>query len=233
MTGTTGGQEQQDVQELSRVFDAFAAELAPQEDDNRLIPLLESGQAPVSVVGALAAEQTRIIPSDKRSFLLVAARATATSPSGEFFAGLAAGENTALSLLPALAAAGGLDAVGVVAYRPEPHCQAYPAYVAWLALNAAPVEAALALLANFAAWGAYCGRAAAALRANYGFDDDACAFFDLFAAPVPGAEEQALAVAREAQAGAGSIDAALGYGRLVQAYELMFWNRLADLAEVT
>ena len=218
-------------EDVRGVFDAFAAELAPQEDDNRLIPLLESGRAPASVVGALAAEQTRIIPSDKRSFLLLAARATATSPSGEFFGGLAAGENTALALLPALAAAGGLDTAAVVAYRPEPHCQAYPAYVAWLALNAAPVEAALALLANFAAWGDYCGRAAAGLRRHYGFDDDACAFFDLFAAPVPGAEEQALAVAREALAGGGSLDVALGYGRLVQSYELMFWNRLADLAE--
>jgi hypothetical protein len=229
MTDVTADEEP----DVRSVFDAFAADLAPQEDDNRLIPLLESGQAPVSVVGALAAEQTRIIPSDKRSFLLLAARASATSPSGEFFAGLAAGENTALALLPALAAAGGFDTAGVVTYRPEPHCQAYPAYVAWLSLNAAPVEAALALLANFAAWGAYCGRAAAALRANYGFDDDACAFFDLFAAPVPGAEEQALAVAREALGGAGSLDAALAYGRLVQSYELMFWNRLADLAGVT
>ena len=54
--------------------------------------------------------------------------------------------------------------------------------------------------------------------------------FDLFAAPVPGAEEQALAVAREALDAGGSLDVALGYGRLVQAYELMFWNRLADLA---
>jgi hypothetical protein len=212
------------------LFDAFAAELAPQEDDNRLIPLLESGLASPAAIGALAAEQTRIIPSDKRSFLLLAARAPATSPAGEFFAGLAAGENTALGLLPALAAAGGLDAAAVAAYRPEPHCQAYPAYVAWLALNASPVDAALALLANFAAWGAYCGRAAAALRQHYGFDDDACAFFDLFAAPVPGAEEQALAVAGEALQAGGSLSVALGYGRLVQSYELMFWNRLADLA---
>ncbi|MFF7994362.1 hypothetical protein ACFZDG_31860 [Kitasatospora xanthocidica] len=36
---------------------------------------------------------------------------------------------------------------------PLPGCQAYPAYLAWLALNGRPSAAAAALVANFAAWG--------------------------------------------------------------------------------
>jgi thiaminase len=215
-------------EQTGQIFDAFQAELAPQEDDNALVPLLTSGRASLAAVAALAAEQHRIIPSDRRSFLTLAARADADSPAGEFFAGLAAGENTALATLPALAAAAGLDAAGVRKYRPMPRCQAYPAYLAWLALNAEPVHAAMALLANFAAWGGYCAAVGEALRANYGFDDEACAFFDLFAVPMPGAQEQALAVAAEAL-DTGRLETALSYGRLVQSYELMFWNALAEL----
>jgi hypothetical protein len=211
-----------------QIFDAFQTELAPQEDDNALVPLLTSGNASLAAIGALAAEQMLIIPSDRRSFFTLAARADAHSPAGEFFAGLGAGENAALATLPALAAAAGMDAAAVSGYRPMPRCQAYPAYLAWLALNAEPVHAALALLANFAAWGRYCAEVAQALREKYGFDDEACAFFDFFAAPVPGAQEQALAVAQEAL-DKGGFETALGYGRLVQSYELMFWNALAEL----
>jgi thiaminase len=215
--------------QTEQIFASFHAELAPQEDDNALVPLLVSGDAALVAVAALAAEQHRIIPSDRRSFLTIAARAEANSPAGEFFAGLAAGENAALATLPALASAAGMDAEAVRAYRPMPQCQAYPAYLAWLALNAEPAHAAMALLANFAAWGGYCGKVAQALRKNYGFDDEACAFFDLFATPVPGAQEQALAVAQEAL-DLGGLESAFAYGRLVQSYELMFWNGLAELA---
>jgi hypothetical protein len=214
---------------VEQVFKSFRTELAPQEGDNALVPLLVSGGASLAAVGALAAEQHRIIPSDRRSFLTLAARARADSPAGEFFAGLAAGENAALATLPALASAAGLDAVAVRGHRPMARCQAYPSYLAWLALNAEPVHAAMALLANFAAWGGYCATVARALRENYGLDDEACAFFDLFATPVPGAERQALAVAQEAL-DTGGIDTALEYGRLVQSYELMFWNALTELA---
>ena len=211
-----------------QIFESFRTELAPREDQNALVPLLVSGDASLASIGALAAEQHRIIPSDRRSFLTLAVRSEAHSPAGEFFAGLAAGEYAALAKLPALAAAAGMDAEDVRAYRPMPECQAYPSYLAWLALNAEPADAAMALLANFDAWGSYCGTVAQALRENYGFDDTACAF-DLFAAPVPGAREQALAVAQE-MLDLGDFETALSYGHLVQSYELMFWNGLLRLA---
>jgi hypothetical protein len=218
------------VVETEQLIESFRTELAPQEDDNTFVPLLAKRRVPLRAVGALAAEQHRIIPSDRRSFLLLAARTETGSPTGEFFAGLAGGENAALATLPALAAACGLDADAVRDYRPQPECQAYPAYLAWLTLNADPVDAALALLANFAAWGNYCAASARALREHYGFGDEACGFFDFFASSPPGAEELALAVAQEALDTGGSLDAARGYGRLIQSYELMFWNRLAESA---
>ncbi|MEU6160264.1 transcriptional regulator [Streptomyces sp. NPDC047130] len=111
----------------------------------------------------------------------------------------------------------------------RPGCQAYPAFVAWLALNAAPAGTVLALAANFAAWGGYCGRIATGLREHYGLDDRACAFFDLFAAPSPEHERTVLAAVQE-WAEAGRIDEAAvrRHGRLLRAYEAGFWDALVD-----
>jgi len=211
---------------------ALCTEVAPEEHDNRLVTAVAQGRASREVMGALAAEEARIVASDRRSFLLLAAR-TDQPAAMDFFTELAQGEGAALATLPALAAAAGLDEAGVYAYRVRAGCQAYPAYLAWLALSGDPVEVALAVLANFAAWGGYCATLARALREHYGFDDAACAFFDLFAAP----GEEASPSPLEAHA-LGAIEARLAvgdtlansheYGRLLQSYERMFWNTLAD-----
>jgi hypothetical protein len=198
---------------------------APTED-NPLVLAVETGTIGLTLLGPLAAEQYRIVASDRRSFLLLAEKAAGT-PAGVFFGTLAAGESLALDRLPALAAAGGLDAAGVTAYRPRPGCQAYPAYIAWLALNGEPAAVVLALQANFAAWGSYCARLAIALRRRYGLDDEACAFFDFFAMPAPDLDTQALAAVQAAMDAGTDLSAAGEYARLLQGYEGMFWSALA------
>lgn len=208
------------------LLDTIRDDLAPGEDDNPFLPLVASGSAPLAAVAALAGEQFRIIPSDRRSFLLLAARASDT-PAGEFFAGLAAGENLALAHLPPLAAAAGLDAGGLASYQVTAGGQAYPAYVAWLAVNGRPADVVLALVANFAAWGACCAVMATALRERYGFSDEACGFFDFFATPAPELEEQALAAVAAAAAAGEPLADARTYGRLLQSYESLFWTTLA------
>lgn len=197
--------------------------LAPAEQDNRLVPLIASGAAPRSVFATIAAEEHRIVPSDWRSFLTIAARC-AEPNSRELFGGLAAGEGLALGRLLALAAATGQDEAALRGYQPMAGCQAYPAYLAWLAAQGEPADVVVALIANFAAWGDYCATIATAMREHYGFDDEACGFFDFFATPVPEVEEQAVA----AVAAGNPSDEALTYGRLFQSYELMFWNTIAD-----
>ena len=89
----------------------------------------------------------------------------------------------------------------------------------------------IALVANFAAWGGYCGAVADGLRRHYGLTGEALGFLDMFAAPVPEFEEQTLAVVR-ANAGTGVPSApARRMARQVQAYELSFWNTLAEGAD--
>jgi hypothetical protein len=77
--------------------------------------------------------------------------------------------------------------------------------------------------ANLAAWGENCRRLADLLR-------DRCdtSFFELFGEPAPGFEEMALAVADQGLAAGDSPASVRRAARLLQAYELLFWDALAD-----
>ncbi|MGH1556182.1 hypothetical protein ACRAWF_43600 [Streptomyces sp. L7] len=74
--------------------------------------------------------------------------------------------------LIAFAEACGVDESRLRTYEPLAGCQAYPAYVAWLALNADPTDVVSALTSNFAEWERLLrddrGRAARALRLHGG-----------------------------------------------------------------
>jgi hypothetical protein len=116
----------------------------------------------------------------------------------------------------------------VRAHEPTPGAQAYPAFVAWLALNGSRADVVLAFLANLAAWGENCGQVATALREAYGAGDDAVAFFKFFANPPEDFESRALAVLGEGLAAGDLPVLARRATRLLQAYELSFWDALAE-----
>jgi TENA/THI-4/PQQC family len=215
------------VSTASSLLDMVRRELAPTEGANRLVPLVAEGRLPKERLAALAGEEYHIIRSDRRSLLLLATRFP-EPPAVDFFVGLAQGETLALAKLHDLAAALGMDQDALDAYEPTPGCQAYPAYVAWLALNGSQADAALSLVANFAAWGSYCAAVAEGLRRHYDLGDEAVGFFDFFATPVPEIEEQASAVAAASLEGGRLPPSTRRHARLVQAYELLFWNTLAE-----
>ncbi|MFS8200149.1 transcriptional regulator [Streptomyces sp. CWNU-52B] len=209
--------------------------LAPEPHANRLLPLIERGAAHRGTLAHLALEQRHVIAADLRAFLHLAERSAADGqPAGPecaaFFTMLAEGEALAQDRLGAYAAACGVDAAREAAYEPLADCQAYPAYVAWLALNGSPAETVLALTANFAAWGGYCATIAGALRRHYGLDDAACAFFDFFAEPSAELDRKALA-AVETALDTDSLDEtrAHHHGRLLATYESAFWQALYEL----
>jgi len=209
------------------LLEEIRRELVSTDAGNRFVDLVAEGRAPRERLGDLTCEELLIVPSDKRSFAVLAARFPA-SPSGEFFLGLAQGEGVALTHLGALAAALGLDPPAIAAYEPRAGCQAYPAYVAWLALNGSQSQAAMAVLANLAAWGSYCARMADGLRRHYGLDDQAVGFFDFFAAPPPGFLELGLSVVQSGLDAGEPPAACRRPARLLQSYELLFWNTLAE-----
>lgn len=195
------------------------AELGPVERrlaEHRYLAELEAGRVPVESLRAFAGEQRAIITSDRRSFEHLAQRFP-HPPAGVLFREMAAGEADALQLLEPFAAAVGL----ADDYKPLAGCQAYPAYVAWLALNGSAADVALAFLANLETWGRSCARMCDALRPRYG--TYAVAFFEFFAAPPAGFEERALTLIATGEA--ASARRAAG---LLQAYELLYWDTLAD-----
>src|SRR2546430_9311920 len=97
-------------------------------------------------------------------------------------------------------------------------------------MNGEPADVILAILANFAAWGGYCATLSDALRRRYGYDDEACGFFDFFATPVPELEERALDAVQAALAQGHPLRDAWRYGRPLPTYEPLFWNAVAATA---
>jgi hypothetical protein len=122
----------------------------------------------------------------------------------------------------------GLTDAELRGHEPHPGIQAYPAFVAWLALNGSRADVVLAFLSNLAVWGDNCAAVAATLRDAYDADDAAVAFFDFFANPPAGFEARALAVLEEGLAGGDSPVSARRASRLLQAYELSFWDALTE-----
>lgn len=206
-------------EELRETADAIAS--------HRFLDLLRARQVPGERLRDLAGEQRLIVSSDRRSFALLAARFPA-GLAGEFFLGMAQSEGLALDALRGLAGWLGVTEDDLQAYEPRPGAQAYPSYVAWLAVNGSRADVVLAFVANLAAWGENCRQVAAALRESYGAGDEAVAFFDFFANPPADFEPRAVAVLDEGLAAGDSPVLARRATRLLQAYELSFWDALAE-----
>jgi len=217
---------------------ALAAEIARdlQPVADRLIrhpylAALEAGRIPKGALRLFAGEQYAIIGSDLRSVARLVSRFGA-APSRDFFLDVLQGERSASDAVTAFAHAVGMDEATLRTYEPLPGTHAYTGYMAWLACYASDAEVAAAYLANFPAWGQSCARMSQALKTEYGLRPADLAFFDLFAAAPPGFEEHALQVI-ETGLRAG-IDSRLvrRAARLLQGYELLFWDTLHEASTV-
>jgi hypothetical protein len=202
-------------------------EISARASRNRFVDLLEAGGVPRERLAWLAGEQFRIVGSDQRSFALLAARFP-DPPAGEMFLSLAQGELRALRLLADFAAALGWGESDLRAYEPRPLAQAYPAYLAWSALFGTCSGVALAMLANLEEWGGYCGRVAEALLTRYELSEQAVGFFRFFAGPARGFPKQAASVVAAGLAAGEDPREAVRAALALHAYEIAFWDALAD-----
>jgi hypothetical protein len=187
------------------------------------------GRVRREALSRFAGEQYHTIRSDLRSVALLVNR-FGTTPSGPFFQAVLSGETAALAALGAFAAAVGMDDAGLEAYEPAPGAHAYTAFMAWLALYGSAAEVAAGFLVNFAAWGTNCGRMSRALRDRYGLAAQATAFFDFFAAPPAGFEDQAIAVVADGLARGADPRLVKRAARLLQGYEKLYWDTLQALS---
>jgi hypothetical protein len=210
------------------MLEAIRGDATAETGENQFLSMIADGQAARERLALFAVQQARLRSSDRRSFLYLASRSN--GPASTFFAGLAETERHALDLLAVFAEAltgrkgppAGGDAL--------PGCQAYPSFVAWLALNAPPADAALALAANMITWSGQFAAMARALRQDHGFvlDQRALDFFDLIATPAPQVETQALAVVQTYTDTGWPPDRARGYARMLRSYAQMFWAAMAE-----
>jgi thiaminase len=222
------GHARLDMKDATSLVAEIRRELHDVEQEIRGHPYLaglEAGGMRREELSRFAGAQYHIIRSDLRSVALLVNRFGA-SAGGSFFQAVLGGETVALEAVKAFAKAVGMDEERLEAHEPEAGTQAYPAFMAWLALYGSDAEVAAGFLVNFSAWGENCGRMSRVLRSRHGLGTDDVAFFDLFANPPEGFERQALAVV-EAGLQRG-VDPRLikRAARLLQGYEKLYWDTL-------
>jgi len=211
-----------------QLLDDTRKAIASTEKRIRRHPYLESLEARGVEKGKLAlfaGQQCHIIESDLRSVALIVSRAESQN-ARDFLTGMLQGERAALTALGAFGQVLGLSPEKLHATEPLPGAFAYSAYVNWLATYGTPAEFVGAFLVNLPAWGENCGRISKALQTGYGLSGPDVAFFDLFASPPPGFEEQGLAVVEEGLAQGADPARIRRAARLLQGFELLYWDTM-------
>ena len=191
---------------------------------------LEQGRMQPDLLTVFAGQQHHIICSDLRSIGLLLSR-QGMLPSRRFLMNVLQGEAAALDALHAFAGILGLNVSDLEVYEPLPAAHAYCSFVAWLALYGSDAELAGAFLVNFPAWGANCARMHKALYEKYGIAPSALGFFDLFA-NMPSFEPEAVCIIQNGLDRGVAARLIHRAARMLQSYELMFWNAIADASAV-
>ena len=214
--------------QASNLFDQIRRDLDPVSEQllrHPYVQSLEEGRIEREKLRILAGEQYAIIGSDLRSVAHLVNR-FGGSASCDFFLNILKGERAAWDALLTFARALGLNEADLRGHEPLPGAHAYTCYMAWLALYGSDAEVAAAYLVNFPAWGLNCGRLSRIFKERYGLSEAEVAFFDLFATPSPTFEANALAVIQSALDRGDDPRLIARAARLLQAYELMFWDTL-------
>ena len=204
--------------------------VAEQLHQHPYITAVEQGRLPREQLIPFVGEQFHIISSDLRSVALLVNRFQ-TPEITAFFLETLDGERAALQALLMLGRALGQSEAQLRAYQPLPGAHAYTCYMAWLGLFGTPGQVAAAYLVKFPAWGENCGRLSRALKQHYGMTEVDVRFFDQFAAPAPEFEPAATKVI-QASLDTGDDPALIRRAaRLLQAYELMYWDTLHQASQ--
>lgn len=213
----------------------------------------ENGTLSISQRQAFAREQYFIQLSDAKSFATLAGHmdfspsaltgATVPRPANpesspvDLFQFLLGGEVFAAPLLLDYAKELGLVESSLRSrcsnYSTSAKAQAYPSYWARLALSGQRAAAAAACAVNFPAWGQMCQLLLQALsdgdcyKEYSSVDDAGLAFIKFFATPIEDLDQMAAAIIEEEQV---SYEELIEPVRLLQQYEIMFWDGIFETA---
>jgi len=221
--------------EVLKFVEGVRRELQPLNEkilNHPYLQALQAGRIERGQLRIFAGQQFHIIGSDLRSVALMVARAS-SERSQEFFLELLEGERAALKALELFSAGVAVAPGPPVSDEPLPGAFAYCAFVAWLSLYASEAEFAGALLINLPVWGTNCGRMADTLRNKYGLSEAEVAFFTMFATAPPGFEDRAASVVADGLAHGVTPGSVCRAAALLQGYELLFWDTMAQALLVT
>ena len=188
------------------------------------VQALEEGKIGREKLRLFAGEQYAIIGSDLRNAAHLVSR-FGSSPSRDFFLGILQSERAAWDALLTFAHALDLSEAQLREHEPMPGAHAYTCYMAWLAIYASDSEIAAAYLVNFPAWGQNCGRLSRILEERFGLNEKEVAFF---ASPPATFEASALSVIQRGLDSGTEPRLIRRAARLLQAYELMYWDTLHE-----
>jgi hypothetical protein len=165
-----------------------------------------------------------------------ATNATGDNDIPDLFQFLLGGELYASQLLLDHAKSLGLASEDSIekSYNVTSRGQAYPSYWARLALNQQHAAAAAACAVNFPAWGSMCKSFLEALqsREEYGYSGKDSkldlAFIEFFATTIDNLDEMAATIMKREQV---SYEDIITTVRLLQEYEILFWDAVFDAKE--
>src|SRR5262249_15201646 len=212
------------------LFDQIRRDLEPIDDrllQHPYLQSLETGQIGREKLRLFAGEQYAIIASDLRSRALWGNR-FGPSASRDFFLGILQGEKAAWDALLAFGSGLGLTEADLNAHEPLAGAHAYTCYMAWLALYASDAEVAAAYLVNFSASGQNCGRLRHILSERFGLAEKERVFSDLSAARTSVCERHPLTIMQQGLDRRTDPRLMGRAARLLQAYELMYWDTLYE-----
>ncbi len=192
------------------------------------IDALERGAVSEDSLRAFPGHQYHVVESDLASLELLQRRFE-QGAAAAFILALKQGEEQALENVIRLGARLGMSEEELRRYQVSARGFAYAAYFSWMAVNASAAEFTGAILLNFDAWGANCGRMSLALQRWYGFAPEDTAFLDAFAS-LPSFEAEALTIIQDDLERGLEPALITRNARLLQGYEKLFWDAMAIAA---
>lgn len=219
------------AEELVKSIRQDLAEIDAQIRNHVYIQALQKGKVTEEALKAFPGHQYHTIISDLRSMATLVQRFGEHPLAGPFFNGILQGEFSGLSSLLVLAQRLGMTEADLQQYEVVPEGFTYATFLAWQSVYASVAEVTCGILVNFDAWGYNCGQMSKALQANYHFSTAETAFLDSFA-NLPSFEEEALSIIQTGLDQGTSPQKIRQSARLFQAYEKMFWDTLAKLANL-
>lgn len=200
-------------------------------ENHPFLAALEKGQVERDALRAFAGSQQNIITSDLRSVAMLLSR-HGHLPSRKILSDILAGEVSALESLQHFAAEIAMTKRDLAEFETIPGAHAYCAYVAQIAAYKSDADLIGAFCINYTSWGGACGRMSAALKSQYQISDRGVSFFDLFAG-IPQMDTDAEKVIEAARERGVSLAQIKQSARMLQGYEVMFWDAMAEAAGIT